>query len=390
MIYQTVSIQEVIARVVRNTGVQDSRYILAMDEWIPEALGQMAIRQATSKWWEDIYITFHKGKMPCDLHSIEAIEYNGQNLLPSNSLKMVGAAMPAFNKYSRVVSSSQFTSMPQTYQVDHGDGTTGRLYDSSAQPQSFCTQASADCQKLIRCHGEWYQVEVPGYITTSFKCGWIRVHYKRIPCDEDGLPLIPDNENLKHAIYWYCRGMMQGAGWEDPVYRSIEQLLGPQGKFEFHAGRAISEITYPTLGEMELAVRNLNKMIKDENYYDRFFETPDNCRRDSDLHEITYSNSDRVVPNMPSPDILLDMPGLRTIVGETPQGLINSSNKTFITAFTIIPTTLQVWVNGLLQQPFVHYSIGPGLQSIVFVDAPQAPPDTVIPDNILVNYQSTQ
>lgn len=385
MIYQSTSIQEVMARVVRNTGVLDSRYISSMEEWIPEAMGIMNFKQATTKHWEDVYITFHRGKMPCDLHSIEAIEYDGRNLLTSNSTRMVGAPMPAFRNHQAARSSTEFVSVPQTYQVTHTDGTTGRVFDSTAQPQAFCTQSSANCHRLRPCHGEWYQVEVPGYITTSFKCGWIRVHYKRIPVDEDGLPMIPDNENLKQALYWYTRAMMVGAGWEDPIptYRNPEVLLA---KFELAAGRAASEITYPTDAELELAVRNLNKMVKDERYFDRFFETPD-CHHHTHTPEISYSQSDRTVPNMPL-DLILTDNTVPKEIKENPSGLINSSNKTFLASFHIIPGTLDVYINGLLQQGGLHYGVGVDLKSIVFVDAPQAPPDVAIPDNIMISYET--
>jgi len=33
--------------------------------------------------------------------------------------------------------------------------------------------------------------------------GYLKIAYKAIYVDEDGLPLIPDMESFKEAIYWY-------------------------------------------------------------------------------------------------------------------------------------------------------------------------------------------
>lgn len=377
MIYQSVSMQEVIARVVRNTGVQDASYILPMDEWIPEAMGIMKLRQQTTKHWADVEIHFHKAQMPCDLYSIEAIEHGGRNLLPSNSLKIVGAPYPAVGSNKKTISTDRFISMPQTYEVAHSDGTRGRIFDSNATPLILCSQSSTNCQRLPPCDGEWYQIEMPGYVTTSFRSGWIRIHHKRIPVDEDGLPLIPDNENFKQALYWYTRAMMVGRGWEDPIvkYRDPEVLFA---KFELAAGRAAAEITYPTDGELELAVRNGNRLIKDENYFDRFFETPTR-HRGINQAEVEYSDAQRVVPNMPVPSTLA--PG-GDIFNETPIGLVNGSNKLFTTIHHYVPGTLAVYRNGILQKPGLHYSYD-GVNTFTFTVAPLSSPTL---DVILINY----
>jgi hypothetical protein len=379
MIYQTVSMQEVIARVVRNTGVQDSKFILPLDEWIPEAMGIMNLRQAVEKTYEDIEVHFHKAKMPCDLHSIEAVEWNGQNLLPSNSKRVVGAATRSFGNKQVIQTTDVFKSVPTTYQVKHTTSSPGTIFDGTAVPY-FCSQSSANCGTLKPCRDSWYQVEVPGYITTSFKKGWIRVHYKCVPTDEEGLPMIPDNENFKQALYWYCRGMMIGLGWDDPVYKNnIEALLGEKGKFETSAGRAVAEITYPTDGELELAVRNSNRLIKDEGYFNRFFETAE-VSHSSHLAETEYSDAARVIPNMPV--IPNDTSSGATRTNETPSGLINGSNKVFHTQFTYIIGTLAVFRNGVLQAPGLHYSFD-GINTFTFVVAPLNTPSL---DVLLVNY----
>lgn len=380
MIYAMVNMKEVIARVVRNTRVQDASFILAMDEWIPEALGIMDLKQATTPHWQDTRIHFHKQKLPCDCKEVMAIEYQGRNLLPSNSLRVV-SAVPNQNA-SKMVNSKQntFISNPQTYNFQHGNGEVGTIYDSSAIPTFFAPDASA-CHRLPGCEGHWYQID-GGVITTSFKTGDIRIHYRRIAVDEGGLPLIPDNENLKQALYWYTLGMMIGAGFDSKIF-SFDKIMGPHGYFETAAGRAITEITFPTDGELELAVRNLNKMIKDENYFDRFFETPDQHHGHQHEAEISYTDAARVVPNQTVDASTFSLTSKAMIVGEIPVGLINGVNLFYTTSRNYNPTTFELFLNGLEQTRGVHYTLN-NLSGIFFVDAPQATPAPA--DVITVNY----
>ena len=48
---------------------------------------------------------------------------------------------------------------------------------------------------------------------------------------------------------------------------------------------------------------------------------------------------------------------LNIITGEVPSGLINGTNATFTSAFPFIPSSLQVYVNGLRQKIVTDYQI---------------------------------
>jgi len=87
MIHRSSSIQEVIGRVIRNTRIQDSSYIIDMQEWIPEAMGYMRTRMEQIELFDDVTIHFHKGKLPCGLIDLAAVEYCGTRLKYSNTVK---------------------------------------------------------------------------------------------------------------------------------------------------------------------------------------------------------------------------------------------------------------------------------------------------------------
>jgi hypothetical protein len=81
------------------------------------------------------------------------------------------------------------------------------------------------------------------------------------------LPLIPDNQNYKEALYLYVRAKMIGSGYQDKVYQ--EQTL--MQRFETIGRRAINEITYPTPDEKEQQVKTQVRFIPPDNYWENFF-----------------------------------------------------------------------------------------------------------------------
>jgi hypothetical protein len=87
--------------------------------------------------------------------------------------------------------------------------------------------------------------------------------------DADGLPLIPDNENYKQALYWYVRAMMIGSGYPDKQF-TYEQCIQ---QHEHYAARAMGEITYPSPDDMENIKNTLVRFIPPPNYWENFFRT---------------------------------------------------------------------------------------------------------------------
>lgn len=114
---------------------------------------------------------------------------------------------------------------------------------------------------------ETYYTELD-WLNTSFCDGQVRLYFTEIPLDCDDLPLIPDNQNYKQALYWYVRSMMIGAGHKDLVF-SFEKCMA---FFEVHAARAIGEITYPSVDQAMSAFENGTRLIFNDGAFDSFFD----------------------------------------------------------------------------------------------------------------------
>jgi len=261
MIYNSVSIQQVIARVVRNTRLQDSSYLTDMVEWIPEAMGYMKTKMEQTEKWKDIEIEFHKGRLPCGPIMLVAVEYCGRRLKTSNTVKHYETGHH-LNYGSIPASAELFKSViiPKEFPDENV------VVDSTIIKEGCC------CIKDVMCCLEhpsaYYQVEMD-YINTSFRQGCVRIHYFTQPIDGDGFPLIPDNENYKEALYLYVRAKMIGCGYRDKVYNEIDLMQ----RFEVHAARAINEITYPSPDLMDTRIDSLVRFIPPANYWDNFYRT---------------------------------------------------------------------------------------------------------------------
>jgi hypothetical protein len=263
MIYQAVSIEEVISKVIRDTRIQDSSYIDDMIEWIPEAMGLLQTPQPLSKKYKDIDIIFHKGKLPCGIIVLDAVEYQGQRLALSSTIKNYLTGHRINDKLpDDIVNTQTFSSVIKTVPNDTVFTQDDIMWSSDLVP-STSLEVIPPCAESPT---DWYAVEM-NWLTTSFADGKVRLHYRSQPLDENGLPLIPDNQNYKEALYLYVRAKMIGAGYQDKVYQ--EQTL--MQRFETIGRRAINEITYPTPDQKEQQVKTQVRFIPPDNYWENFF-----------------------------------------------------------------------------------------------------------------------
>lgn len=271
MVFKQTRIDEVISRIIRNTRLQDSSYIEDFNEWIPEAMAKLQTTYSLAPVAKRVNINFHKGRMPCDLEELLAVEYKGYRLPYSSTVK----------NYTTGHKVGQSTQMPNTTPI-FKDVVTATSNDTQVNQNNLMWSSTQEpynsLDTVLGCdiHPQhWYSTE-PGWLTTSIIDGCVVVHYKGIPTDENGLPLIPDNENYKEAIYLYVRARMIGAGYEDKVYKE-EQLME---RFEIIGRRAINEITYPTPDMKEQQLKTQVRFIPPDNYYENFFRV--------DNHESVY------------------------------------------------------------------------------------------------------
>lgn len=273
MIYQSVSIENVISKVRRDTKISDTSALMELYEVIPEAIGMMQTRFQLHHTYKDVWVHFHKAQLPSGLMVLPAVEWCGHRLRWKHSSRAVTAPVHhrpegfnAFDPEGRPVvpvsfpdipidnvGTDEFITMP-TPAVNPADGFT------------FMSWTITEFNQLPIHRDAYYWVEM-GYLNTSFPHGWVRIHYHEAPTDQNGNLLIPDNSFYKEAIYYWCRAKLIGMGVFEDRWIGEEKCMQ---RFELNAGRAIDEIDYPTEDQMQAIVANQVALIPNTRYWDDF------------------------------------------------------------------------------------------------------------------------
>ena len=107
-------------------------------------------------------------------------------------------------------------------------------------------------------------------IYTSFPDGMIEVAYKSIPVDEEGFPLLIDNENYLAALEAYIKKQVFTVKFDQGKI-SAAVLQNAQTDYAWLAGQLNSEFTIPSLSEMESLTRMYTTLIKSPHHFDNGF-----------------------------------------------------------------------------------------------------------------------
>lgn len=249
MIYNTVSIKRVIAKLVRNTRITDSSYLQDCLEWIPEAIDMLMTPYQLVASYSCLPVTCYSAKLPCGLVSIEGVGYMGNRLRRSQSQSDV--------RYNPILDTSSAT--PTMFQTDTGTTIYNRLNDRID---------GSDLKPVPSNSSDAYYKLSMDIIQLSFESGNVDLYYMKRPCDEDGFPLVPANQNYQEAIYWYLLMKMCEAGFEHNLFdwkhcwSMWEQVYAP---------RAIAECKQLDVDGMETLYRSMVRLIPSQSFYTDFF-----------------------------------------------------------------------------------------------------------------------
>ncbi len=108
-------------------------------------------------------------------------------------------------------------------------------------------------------------------IFTSFSSGKVEVAYKAIPVDEDGFPLLIDNETYLNALEAYIKVKVFTVRF-DTGSMAAGILSNAQTEYAWAAHLLQSEMTTPSVSEMESITRYINTMIKPVTHFDNGFK----------------------------------------------------------------------------------------------------------------------
>ncbi len=108
-------------------------------------------------------------------------------------------------------------------------------------------------------------------IYTSFPESIVRIAYKAIPVDEDGYPMLIDNENYLAALEAYIKKQVFTIKFDTGKIQA-GVLQNAQRDYAWLAGQLHAEFTIPSQSEMESITRALNTLIPRVRHFDNGFK----------------------------------------------------------------------------------------------------------------------
>lgn len=217
MVTKFISIKAVISKIVTdlNLGEYEIPYQNFI-EWIVTGLKQIGVDYQFIQKEETIQIENYQGELPCDFYLFHRLLYMNDYLNHNMSLT-----------------------------VDDKQNTANRFTNRD------------------------YKIE-NNRIITSFKKGEVKLQYKAIPSDEDGLPMIPDMVEYETALFWRVVYQLLIFGHEFKN-QYMNDLPFVQQQWRDYCAQASGAGNMPDLESLERMKNNWLRLYDPKNSFDKKF-----------------------------------------------------------------------------------------------------------------------
>ena len=257
MIYDTVSVKQVISKVLTDNNLHEENHRIAdLIEWAGEALErigafpQLEVMVAGKGGEPLLELNDYQAALPLGLHSIVQAVYT-----PTNTAHGPYYAM----RYG----SGSFDPVPKLTLTDIGNPT-----DPNDDTTTTVDEFIGDTNLSM----DYVYVVAEGYIKTNIKDGFIMLSYTRIPLDEDGYPKVPNKFSFLEALYWYITMKLNYPKWvagelRDGIYFEMRR------SWNYYRKQAYAEALMPE-GDQLTSIKNTwNQLVPDLNTQNTFHST---------------------------------------------------------------------------------------------------------------------
>ena len=248
MVYNTVSVRQVIAKVLTDNDIHEETHRVAdFVEWAGEALEkigafpQLEIKVAGKEGIPLVKIENYQAQLPTGLHSIIQVVYTKENTSHGPYYPM------------RYGTGSFDSSKGITIVNDEGEVIT-------EEENKWDTDRNIDLSYVVA--GNW--------IKTNVKDGYLMIAYTQIPLDDDGYPEVPNKFSFIEALYWYITMKLLYPKWvngevRDAVYTEAKR------SWSFYRKQAYAEALMPEGDQLTSIVNTWNKLVPELQADDTFF-----------------------------------------------------------------------------------------------------------------------
>jgi hypothetical protein len=116
------------------------------------------------------------------------------------------------------------------------------------------------CANFYTDNAETFTIQ-NGHLYTNFPSGSVYVGYTAFPLDEEGYPLIPDNENIEKCIEYYIKTNILESLWVNTEADVERKLSYFKQEYKIHLAQAMYESKLPSFESMIKKIRLNRKSL---------------------------------------------------------------------------------------------------------------------------------
>ena len=290
-----ISSASVVAKVIADLDLKEDQIrITDIREWIMEGILKIGAIQQYEHKVAILPIECHQVALPCDLYKLGQVAFsfcNGGGWLP---MRKATSSFGVF--HDRECSNEPCMLIPDTtmfplvknmFNLNTDREALDKLNEDTNLRQTLSILLNqwtvgtvngkfvpgvVDHRDGTMFSNELQYTTKPGYINTCMPRGFVKISYYAIYTDEDSMPMIPDLESYKEAIYWYVTMKLM---YPKKLKGQISQgdYYDIRNSYNFYRKQAYAEAMMPTVDDLETINNIYTKLYPEINDHSMFFST---------------------------------------------------------------------------------------------------------------------
>ena len=290
-----ISSASVVAKVIADLDLKEDQIrITDIREWIMEGILKIGAIQQYEHKVAILPIECHQVALPCDLYKLGQVAFsfcNGGGWLP---MRKATSSFGVF--HDRECSNEPCMLIPDTamfplvknmFNLNTDREALDKLNEDTNLRQTLSILLNqwtvgtvngkfvpgvVDHRDDTMFSNELQYTTKPGYINTCMPRGFVKISYYAIYTDEDSMPMIPDLESYKEAIYWYVTMKLM---YPKKLKGQISQgdYYDIRNSYNFYRKQAYAEAMMPTVDDLETISNIYTKLYPEINDHSMFFST---------------------------------------------------------------------------------------------------------------------
>jgi hypothetical protein len=256
MVFNYTSCEGIIAELISRTKMTDSTYADDLLVWIGQGLNMLRVITMLQPATKEVEIRGGVGELPCNLVYLDGIAYNGARLRQGT-----GIIDTRVCKDGETLINEDFDSYFVSDPTDEG-------YINNSQDYRLIRGLDLKQASSYGSTSDYYLL-FPNHIQTSFLEGTIVVFYRKMATDKRGYPLIPDDENIRFALFWWLMANLTFGGYKHADPKMDYDYC--EAKFKHYGRLGKNKLKEWTIDRRQAVLEMTVSLIPPMGYYDSFF-----------------------------------------------------------------------------------------------------------------------